>query len=426
MNNVQKIASLRWPPFTVVATIAVAITCLGCLVLLTVAAQAQQTTLYTNDSNLGDFTSPIKTCATFVQDSFGDVSLPYTPTATTLNEGLRVVGNGNSRPITVDFGSGNQVSVIRVFPNIDHFGSAYDGYQYSISGSNDNMSYAPLFDAISVNGTGEPFTLGSFTGTPPVRVNNVLTPGAGPNGTVGYEADFSFSQAYRFYRFGASTKGFNTGHPDQELSGVCTRTLCSASTANASNFNGTPIPSGDYIWFNANFTASGIPSTGATISFQGSTINFENTTLTVPNAQIMFSTSVNCATTSFSNNLWTTIVPISGSDEIFLSGLAFLVPSGGLPGGINPVTWTGTFTSNKPGVSVNWKWGAAVYTTFSTDYNFLGVKPTHSNSCSYHNSDHAGTPENFKSFVTGGARGGGGSNFTGSWSGTVSVIPVCH
>lgn len=230
----------------------------------------------------------------------------------------------------------------------------------------------------------------------------------------------------RFYSFGASTEAFNTGNPDQELSGVCTIPLCSASTANASNFNGTPIPSGDYIWFNANFTASGIPSTGATISFQGSTIKFENTTLTAPNAQIMFSTSVTCATTSFSNNLWTTIVPISGSDEIFLSGLAFLVPSGGLPGGINPVTWTGTFTSNKPGVSVNWKWGAAVYTTFSTDYNSLGVKPTHSNSCSYHNSDHAGTPENFKSFVTGGARGGGGSNLTGSWSGTVSVIPVCH
>jgi len=50
----------------------------------------------------------------------------------------------------------------------------------------------------------------------------------------------------------------------------------------------------------------------------------------------------------------------------------------------------------------------------------------------YQNSDHAGTPEGvdpsttlpFKAFVTGGARGGGGSNWTGSWSGTVGVS-VC-
>jgi hypothetical protein len=30
-------------------------------------------------------------------------------------------------------------------------------------------------------------------------------------------------------------------------------------------------------------------------------------------------------------------------------------------------------------------------------------------------------PENYKKFVVGGARGGGGSNFTGSYSGTASM-----
>jgi hypothetical protein len=39
----------------------------------------------------------------------------------------------------------------------------------------------------------------------------------------------------------------------------------------------------------------------------------------------------------------------------------------------------------------------------------------------YLNADHAGTPENFKSYVIGGATGGGGSNYTGGYSGTVSV-----
>ncbi len=122
---------------------------------------------------------------------------------------------------------------------------------------------------------------------------------------------------------------------------------------------------------------------------------------------------------------WHTTVPIGGSDEIFLSGLAFMVPASGLSGGINPVVWTGTFSSNTPGVSVHWKWGAAVYTSFSTDYNSLAVKAAHTNTCAFNNSDHAGTPENFKSSVVGGARGGGGSNFTGSWSGTASAN-VCQ
>lgn len=74
---------------------------------------------------------------------------------------------------------------------------------------------------------------------------------------------------------------------------------------------------------------------------------------------------------------------------------------------------------------MNWQWGAAAYTNFDTHYNGLGVNPVDDNKASqYKNSDHAGTPENFKSDVTGGARGGGGSNFTGSYSGTGSCALV--
>jgi hypothetical protein len=50
----------------------------------------------------------------------------------------------------------------------------------------------------------------------------------------------------------------------------------------------------------------------------------------------------------FSNNTWTTTVPISGSDEIFLTGLAFPVTSGLPGGGISPV-WSGIFSSSVPG-----------------------------------------------------------------------------
>jgi hypothetical protein len=70
---------------------------------------------------------------------------------------------------------------------------------------------------------------------------------------------------------------------------------------------------------------------------------------------------------------------------------------------------------------VNWQWAASVYTSFSSDYNDLGVKPVDDNKASeWQNSDHAGTPENYKSFVVGGATGGGGANYTGSYSATGS------
>lgn len=224
------------------------------------------------------------------------------------------------------------------------------------------------------------------------------------------------------------------------LLGTSGQSNCPAPSTNISNFNGTPIASGNFIWFNANFTASGIPSTGATITFTSSAITFmadQGYTVSVPNAQITFDPNAACSSTSFdtASNTWMTTVPLAGSDEIFLAGVAFPVPAsfananGRVQG---PVTWQGSFAADTGGITVAWKWGAAVYKTFTLDYNVLGVKPTHKDSCLYNNSDHAGTPQGvdpnsgqlFKSFVVGGARGGGGSNWTGSWSSTQGVS-VC-
>ena len=67
----------------------------------------------------------------------------------------------------------------------------------------------------------------------------------------------------------------------------------------------------------------------------------------------------------------------------------------------------------------------------NVDYNAMAIKPVDDNkSSAYHNSDHAGTPEGqlanatIKSLVTGGATGGGGSNYTGGYSGTRSASPA--
>jgi hypothetical protein len=199
-----------------------------------------------------------------------------------------------------------------------------------------------------------------------------------------------------------------------------------------SNFNGTPIPGGDWIWFTSVLKVQGLGSSPVTIGFTGSiqfSVNGTLYYLPVPSALVMFSPSVTLATTTFCNGQWVTTVPLSGlAGNVFLDGFALQAPQpAGFPGGISPVTWQGMFFSLTPGISVQWQWAAAVYSNafFGTDYSQLGVKPVDDNKASvYQNSDHAGTPENFKPYVVGGARGGGGSNFTGSYSGTGAVTPT--
>jgi FlgD Ig-like domain len=203
-----------------------------------------------------------------------------------------------------------------------------------------------------------------------------------------------------------------------------------------SGFNGTAIVgvgSGPaFIWFNSNLSVKGMTA-GKSIFLTNATVSINGVPHAVPDAKITFS-AVSCASTSFDagTNTWNTSVPLAGSDEIFLSGLAF--PVSNLPGGAK-VTWEGTFGTDQPGICLSWKWGAAAYTNFTTvstsplviDYNAANIKPTHQAACAINNGDHAGTPQNptVRASVTGGARGGGGSNFTGSWSGTGSVCPVC-
>ena len=215
------------------------------------------------------------------------------------------------------------------------------------------------------------------------------------------------------------------------LEGLEERLQPSATSVISSNFNGTAIPAGASIWFNSVAKVSGLGSGTVHLNVVNQSISFTaNGTaynLAVPDSDITFSPTATAATTSFNTttHTWITNLPSNwGPGNLYLGGLSLPLPQG-LPGGINPVNWQATFQTDTPGVSVNWQWGAAAYTNFSTDYNFLNVKPVDSNQLSaYKNSDHAGTPEAFRSFVIGGARGGGGSNWTGSYSATQQVTPA--
>jgi len=199
---------------------------------------------YSQNPTLAPFTNGITEYATFIAADGGDVTIPYTPTASTLLQGFRVTGTENPfSPIVVQFL--NPVSQIAIFPNIDHVGFGWDAYQYSVYGgnvdANNVISFALLFDPVSVNepnvsNIDQNFTLKAWSGTGPTLVNNGLTlgngnynniPGRGPAGYVGYIAYFDFGPAaYQFYGFRSSSLVSNdlianhTGELETEFSAI--------------------------------------------------------------------------------------------------------------------------------------------------------------------------------------------------------------
>lgn len=205
-------------------------------------------------------------------------------------------------------------------------------------------------------------------------------------------------------------------------------------------FNSFSISSGDVIWFSAVLQLTGGTPNSSDLDTQGLHIHFVHQTLTfsessgvtfvkyLPDGIVAFSKTANYATTVWDNttDTWYTTVPLSYTGDAFVGGYAYYVGSGGVPGGTH-VTWSGQFLSSECAFQFNWKWAAAVFTVFAgtqTAPNFpgVGVKPVDDNRMSaYKNSDHAGTPEHYKSDLAQGAMGGGGSNYTGSYSSTTGV-----
>ena len=216
-----------------------------------------------------------------------------------------------------------------------------------------------------------------------------------------------------------------------ELEGLEDRSVPSTTSSLAANFNGTAIPAGDTVWFNAVFSATGLPkSAPVTLHVVNGEIDFTAGStpyrVAVPNGVIVLTPGATSAATSYdpTDNDWDVSAPSGGTGNVFMGGVALPVTSN-LPGGIKNVTWTADFWSDTAGITVNWKWAAAVYSSFNTDYNALGVKPVDNNNMSvYNNGDHAGTPEAFKSFVVAGATGGGGNNFTGNDTKSIGVQPT--
>jgi len=202
---------------------------------------------------------------------------------------------------------------------------------------------------------------------------------------------------------------------------VIPKVTSDACSSVSSCFTCTPIKAGKTIWFNSVVDMDCVPA-GSTLAIQDSTIQFTSGTtkytVNVPDSFIIFSETAKTATTVYdaTQKAWITTVPKSYGGDVFLTGVPFVVPCD-LKGGIQNVTWNIKAQANQSGLTGKWKWAAAVYSGFSGDLNALGVKPVDGKAANpYLNCDEAGTPESFKKCVISGAKGAGGTNYTGCYS----------
>ncbi len=206
---------------------------------------------------------------------------------------------------------------------------------------------------------------------------------------------------------------------------------CSAVT-NSQNFNGTAIAKGSYIWFSSveqlggGQQAAKIEMRDSVISFSDGTKTYKikgpNMRLRIGAANVKLRWDRHLKLFKHGEGRFLMEAPSSTAGNDLLNGLAYKVPAE-LAGGVQNVTWSAKFYSKNSGVQFHWQWGAAVYTKFSRNYNKLAIKPLDDNHYAPYNSDHAGTPESFTGYVTGGATGGGGSNYTGGLGPSINVTP---
>ena len=184
-------------------------------------------------------------------------------------------------------------------------------------------------------------------------------------------------------------------------------------------FNATAIPAGRTIWMPAAIQVTGLPPGGATVKLTGAHVAMSAGgvyyNLPVPEGWVTFQPGVTTATTAYdaAHNRWVTTAPLSSSGDVFAAAVAMPVTVD-LPATSYPVFWSGSFSADQPGLTVSWHWASSVYTSFGA-YGALAVKAVDDPVYSNGNLDKAGSPEAFKTFVTAGARGAGGTNYTGAY-----------
>jgi hypothetical protein len=204
--------------------------------------------------------------------------------------------------------------------------------------------------------------------------------------------------------------------------------FCAAVTA-SQNFNGQAIAKGSWILFTSVTQFPGNQN-GARVQMKDSKITIDdglrdirisgpdmNLAYGAPNVRLKFN-----AGNKFTQGGWTMRAPLKTAGNDFIDDIAWRVTRA-LPGNIQNVTWSAKFYSRSDVQQMHWQWGGAVYTRLTSNYSKLAIKPLDDQKYPPYNNDNAGTPERYKGWVTQGATGGGGNNYTGVGGPTVNVTP---
>ena len=199
------------------------------------------------------------------------------------------------------------------------------------------------------------------------------------------------------------------------------------------HFKGQHVPQGVVLWFNSALRASGLPQ-GQLVSLcvTNQVITWREgdhtESIQVPDAIVAFKPWETLSHTFYGQGHWdTSAPPAQAANDTFMSGIAVPLPDGP-PKNARNLTWTAQITTNTPGITVRWDWGAASYSKFSDDYNALGlaVSDIVSGTGKHRTVDEAGTPVAFKDFAVSGdddddddCDDDDGSIFTGNRSATI-------
>jgi hypothetical protein len=271
----------------------------------------------------------------------------------------------------------------------------------------------PYNSSLVASGGAPPYTFSITSGSLPPGLS--LNPNTGQ--ITGTPSDFgTFSFTAKVVDSSGSGAGTTSVNCSLTITPPCTIT---GVTISNTSWNSFQVPSGTspVVWVHAHIgKPSGVStSTVSHVLFTGASLTLNSTVYALPDGLLTFDPSApSTITTNFNAamNRWETrINPNNMSDEMFFLGAAIPVTSSIANGA--KATFTYTVLSGDPTLSFPWQWSAAVYTFWPSDWNQAQIKP-------FHTDLHAGTPLNtqVQHSLIQGPRGGGGSNFTGSWSAT--------
>jgi hypothetical protein len=229
------------------------------------------------------------------------------------------------------------------------------------------------------------------------------------------------------WEFEVTDSNGNTANTDGQCSVTVTSALPTACVIPPSgtaipgapvSWNGFTAPAGSVVWINAHISGpSNVPTnTITTVVFTGVNLVVNTTSYALPNGTIVFNPATSTPNTVVNaDGSWTTTVNPSQSGDIFFVGQAIPVDSNLENGGHGNTGSTLSFTTNSSDSDLDfqWQWGAAVYTSWPGNAA-ANIAPVPTNGLQ------SGAPQNqaVQKDLIQGPRGGGGSNFTGSWSGT--------